>query len=112
MSSKLLNRMAVGDESEASAIEYGLGPLKIDDIVVCGHSGCGAMHALLKGRDTIAAPNLRSWLRHADRAFSFKEKLKFSGDLSDADKLSQANVLLQLENIKTYPIVQEMQKKI
>jgi len=105
------NGLAVGDESEASAIEYGLATLKIDDIVVCGHSGCGAMHALIKGREIIEAPNLRSWLRHADDAFFYKEKLNFSGDLSDADKLSQANVLLQLENIKTYPIVKEMQKK-
>lgn len=105
------NGIAVGDESEASAIEYGLSTLKIDDIVVCGHSGCGAMNALLKGREKILTPNLQSWLRHADGAFSFKERLKFSANLSEADKLSQANVLLQLENIKTYPIVQEMQKK-
>lgn len=104
------NGISMGDESEASAIEYGLGNLKIDDIVVCGHSGCGAMNALLKGRNNITAPNLQSWLRHADNAFSFKEKLQFPEGLPEADQLSQANVLLQLENIKTYPIVKEMQK--
>lgn len=105
------NGMAVGDESEASAIEYGLGHLKIDDIVVCGHSGCGAMSALLKGREKIEAPNLKSWLRHADGAFAFKSKLKFPDNLSEVDRLSQANVLLQLENIKTYPIVKDMMSK-
>lgn len=106
-----LNGIAFGDESEAAAIEYGLNTLHIDDIVVCGHSNCGAMNALLKGRDKIQSPNLRSWLRHADKSFVFKEQLKFPEGLSEADRLSQANVLLQLENIKTYPIVQEMLKK-
>lgn len=105
-----LQGIAVGDESEASAIEYALGSLKIDDIVVCGHSGCGAMNALIKGREKILTPNLKSWLRHADGAFTYKEKLKFSDELSDADRLSQANVLLQLDNIKSYPILKEISK--
>lgn len=106
-----LKGMTLGDESEASAIEYGLGSLKIDDIVVCGHSGCGAMNALLKGRDKLQSPNLASWLRHADSAFTLKEKLIFDHDLPEVDRLSQANVLVQLENIKTYPIVKELSKK-
>lgn len=105
-----LQGIAVGDESEASAIEYALGSLKIDDIVVCGHSGCGAMNALIKGREKILTPNLKSWLRHADGAFTYKEKLKFNDELSDADRLSQANVLLQLDNIKSYPILKEISK--
>ena len=102
--------LARGDESEASAIEYGLEHLNIDDIIVCGHSGCGAMKALHGGREKVDAINLKNWLRHADEAFSFKAKLKFNDDLSEVDRLSQANVLLQLENIKTYPIVQRMMK--
>ena len=102
---------ARGDESEASAIEYGLEHLKIDDIIVCGHSGCGAMKALHGGREKVEAINLKNWLRHADEAFSFKTKLKFNDSLSEIDRLSQANVLLQLENIKTYPIVQEMMRR-
>jgi carbonic anhydrase len=102
------NGIASGDESEASAIEYGLGTLKIDDLVVCGHSSCGAMNALLHGRENIQAPNLRSWLRHADGALKNVERLNFSKDFSPADQLSQANVLHQLENIKTYPIVQDL----
>jgi carbonic anhydrase len=105
------NGISVGDESEASAIEYGLGHLKIDDIIVCGHSSCGAMNALLSGRENIHSPNLKSWLRHADGAFKFKEKLKFPKDLPEVDRLSQANVLLQLEHIKTYPAVKEMMQK-
>ena len=103
--------VAKGDESEASAIEYGLEHLKIDDIIVCGHSGCGAMNALHTGREKVHAINLRNWLRHADEAIHFKSKLNFREALSEVDRLSQANVLLQLENIKTYPIVKEMLAK-
>ena len=40
-----------------------------------------------------------------------KSKLNFREALSEVDRLSQANVLLQLENIKTYPIVKEMLAK-
>jgi carbonic anhydrase len=103
--------IAQGDESEASALEYGLEHLSINDIVVCGHSGCGAMKALLHGRHNIVEPNLKNWLRHADEAPNFIQKITFESEINEIDKLSQANVLLQLENIKTYPIVKDLMTK-
>jgi carbonic anhydrase len=106
------NGVAQGDESEGAAIEYALEHLLVDDIVICGHSSCGAMAALLKGKEKIHAPNLKRWLRHADEASSFYSQLEFETHLCETDKLSQANVLLQLENIKTYPIIKEKLKTI
>src|SRR6266849_3687264 len=51
--------LSVGDESEAAAIEFAVGQLEVRDIIVCGHSSCGAMSALLRGREDVSAPHLR-----------------------------------------------------
>ena len=55
----------MGDLSEASAIEYALLVLKVANIVVCGHSECGAMKAVMAGNPGPGTPNLDKWLHHA-----------------------------------------------
>lgn len=92
-----------GDVSEASAIEYAVEVLGIRDIAVCGHSNCGAMTALTKGRDEFAAlPNLRAWLEHGEPALARVKTMRFAPELGDVDRLSQANVLTQLDHVATY----------
>src|SRR5215510_15840246 len=49
--------LSVGDLSEASAIEYAVLVLKVGNIVVCGHSECGAMKAVLSRSPKLEAPN-------------------------------------------------------
>jgi len=96
-----------GDLSEAAAIEYAVSILEVQDIVVLGHSSCGAMAALLKGKDAKleAAPNLAAWLAHAAPALARRGKLGFDDKLGEADRLSQANVMVQLDHVATYPMV-------
>src|SRR4051812_27122586 len=99
------------DESEAAAIEFSLQSLSVTDIIVCGHSECGAMQALLKGRDDIAPTHLRSWLRHAEAGLKrLAEGAVPDAALAPHNQLSQLNVLLQLENLASYPIVSERLK--
>jgi carbonic anhydrase len=93
------------DESEAAAIEFSLLSLKVKDIVVCGHSECGAMQALIDGRNKISAPNLRDWLRHGE--ISLKRTPPKAQELSAVNLLSQKNVLQQMEHLLTYPLVKE-----
>ena len=57
--------ISIGDVSEASAIEYAVLVLKVANIVVCGHSECGAMKAILACSPRPDAPNLEKWLHHA-----------------------------------------------
>ncbi len=99
--------ISVGDVSEASAIEYALEVLGIRDIAVCGHSNCGAISGAIKGRQSFSqlAPNLVEWLVHAEPAIDRSSSLNAPADLSYADRVSQANVLLQIEHIATYPSV-------
>lgn len=93
------------DESEAAAIEFALTSLKVTDIVVCGHSDCGAMRALVDGRTKVESPNLRAWLRHGEPSLSKLDETK--SPLSRTNQLSQLNVLQQLENLRSYPIVKD-----
>jgi carbonic anhydrase len=61
------------------------------------------MGALLRGRENVPAPHLRSWLRHAERAL---ERVPDRAAAGAADQLSQANALLQLEQLRSYHVVQ------
>lgn len=98
--------LSTGDVSEASAIEYAVKVLNVANIVVCGHSECGAMKAVLAPARLDDAPNLASWLHHAGTAaFRLKHEGPLDGRSAAYDQLSQLNVLVQLEHLMTYPIV-------
>ncbi|MFJ6793444.1 carbonic anhydrase [Streptomyces sp. NPDC091268] len=56
---------ADGPDGVAAGIEYALAVLGVTDIVVCGHSACGAMTALAERHDLSTAPAIAHWLRHA-----------------------------------------------
>ena len=99
---------SVADESEAAAIEFALAMLKVRDIIVCGHSSCGAMTGLVRGRDSVPTPHLKSWLRHAERAL---DRIPDRAAPGAADQLSQANALLQLEHLRTYSLVERAEKE-
>ena len=93
-----------GDLSEASAVEYAVTVLKVKNIIVCGHSNCGAMRAVIAGSHLDDAPNLERWLDHARPAWARLPRKEVT-DLEPHDRLSQENVLLQLEHLETYPAV-------
>ncbi|WP_068053025.1 carbonic anhydrase [Nocardia xishanensis] len=78
-----------------ASIEYAVAVLGVSRIVVCGHSGCGAMTALAEGRELSATPMLAEWLRHAGSAAS---------GVSVAT-LVRANVLAQLADLTGHPSV-------
>jgi carbonic anhydrase len=98
--------------AEGAAIEFAVSQLGVSNIIVCGHSECGAMEALLNGRQRLASPHLREWLRHGDQALDqLKEGMVLDGKLTRKNQLSQINVLVQLERIRAYSVVAEKIKK-
>jgi carbonic anhydrase len=100
--------LSVSDESEAAAIEFSMLALDIPDIIVCGHSECGAMRMLVEDRGHAKAPHLASWLRHAGGAHQEVQKgARMKAELALHNHLSQLNVLRQIDHLKTYPIVRE-----
>jgi carbonic anhydrase len=100
--------VSTGDVSEASAIEYSILVLKVANIVVCGHSECGAMKAMLARNPKLNAPNLDKWLCHANTsALRLEQEGPLDPALKPHDQLSQLNVLVQIEHLMTYPIVRQ-----
>ncbi|TBR16965.1 carbonic anhydrase [bacterium] len=94
------------DDGETAAVEFAVRVLGVEDIVVCGHSHCGAMGALAAGRTTAKTPGFKGWLKHAEAARAVLRRQPALGrGLPEADRLSQANVLAQLEHLKTFPSV-------
>jgi len=93
----------------AAAVEYALEHLHVRDIIVCGHSDCGAMKALYKDRTLFAGtPHIADWLRNGDRTLEVVSA-NYSG-LSGGEMLavtSEENVLVQMENLRTYPVVKK-----
>ncbi|MBI5802892.1 MAG: carbonic anhydrase [Verrucomicrobia bacterium] len=93
--------------STAAAIEFAVVTLGVSDIVVCGHSQCGAMHALLEGLpQPEAMPHLEEWLQVAGPV---REVVARCYQHLTADALANAaaqeNVLFAIENLETYPAV-------
>ncbi len=97
---------SVADLSEAAAIEYALLALGVRDIVVCGHSECGAMRAMLEGTAPDHAPNLREWLALGALP-GLDGPSRVGAGLPPHDRLSQLSVLQQVENLRSYPVVRE-----
>lgn len=101
---------AVGStNSTAAAIEFAVQTLKVEDIVVCGHSQCGAMQALLKGvPQPEMMPHLREWIELAApvRRTIEKEYVHLHTDEEREIAAAEENVLFALDNLYTYPAVQ------
>lgn len=91
-----------------AALEFSIFNLEVADVIICGHSECGAMQTLAYGLDTSCCPHVADWLRHgADSLALVREGFGIDKTLSVHNQVSQANVLLQIEHMKTYPFVQE-----
>ncbi|WP_329578429.1 carbonic anhydrase [Streptomyces sp. NBC_01361] len=89
----------------AASIEYAVAVLHVSDIVVCGHSACGAMTALAEGHDLSAAPVVSGWLRHADAARARADAVPEASGPGRVAALVRANVSAQLHNLATHPSV-------
>jgi carbonic anhydrase len=92
---------------EGATIEYAIHALGIEQIVVCGHSHCGAMKGLLQiGNLEEQMPLVYSWLRQADATRRLVEENYTRHKGEELLEITIAeNVLTQIENLKTYPVV-------
>lgn len=95
-----------GPGGEAATIEFAVAGLGVKDIIVCGHSHCGAMKGLLEPPPSRDFPALSQWLSHAESTRRVvRDKY---GDREPAALLNvaiQENVLAQMENLRTHPVV-------
>ncbi|MFG2680850.1 carbonic anhydrase [Streptomyces sp. NPDC048392] len=87
---------------EAATIEYAVEVLGVGDVVVCGHSHCGAVGALVRDDDLTAVPAVRDWLAQAADE---------PGPCDPADPTVAGavrhHVLAQLLRLRSYPCVEK-----
>jgi len=92
--------------SVLAAVEYAVNILRISDIVICGHSNCGAIGAVCNPASYDKAKNssLDEWLKHVK--ITHKE-LVHDAVTSKLDFASQANVLQQIKNLSEHKFISE-----
>lgn len=91
---------------EAATIEFAVAGLGVKEIVVCGHSHCGAMKGLLDPPPAKDFPALTQWLGHAESTRRVvRDKYADREGASLINITIQENVLAQLENLRTHPVV-------
>lgn len=83
------------DRSVGAALAYAIRHLALPEIIVCGHSDCGGMRAHYS--QATQNNQIKDWLTYAVPI----------GEHASSDELSQANVLHQVEQLKTYPEVSQ-----
>ncbi|MBP0597354.1 carbonic anhydrase [Herbaspirillum sp. LeCh32-8] len=89
----------------SATVEYAVAQLKVTDIVICGHSDCGAMTAVATCACLTHMPAVANWLRHADAARMINESKPHSSPKERVDSMVRENVVAQLNNLRTHPSV-------
>jgi carbonic anhydrase len=93
------------NNAELAAVEYAVSALGVKHIIVCGHTGCGAMRALLEG-SPVDLPAVMQWLRHAESTAAIvREHYHHLSGNELLTAAAQENVLVQLEHLRTSPAV-------
>ena len=80
--------------------------MKVKHIIICGHSGCGALHGVLNPESVEHLPHVKQWLGYVNAAYQIvQEKIPNATFEEKFDMLIEENVLLQLRHLKTHPQV-------
>ena len=90
----------------SATIEYAVEVLRVRHLIVCGHSDCGVIRALMKPETLEQLPSVRDWLQHVEPAWKFVDDVELhAGELTRHTALTHANVLVQLDNLKTHEYI-------
>jgi len=96
------------NSSEGAGIEYAVQAVNIKEVIVCGHSHCGSMKGLLQLQSlSDEMPLVYDWLKHHGESTRRLVRENYH-DYSEEELLNiaiQNNVLTQIENLETYPVI-------
>ncbi|WP_454062726.1 carbonic anhydrase [Candidatus Nitrospira salsa] len=95
-----------------ATVEYALSVLNIQDIIICGHTDCGAMKALLHPETLEGLPAVKVWLQQAETTQRIMDDhfTHLSGDELFEATIKE-NVIVQLDHLRTHPAVATKLKK-
>lgn len=90
----------------AATLEYAVEALRVRHLIVCGHSDCGVIRALMDERKLEGLPHVRQWLEHVTPAWGYVAEVERHADgLTRQTALAHANVLAQMENLHTHGFI-------
>jgi carbonic anhydrase len=89
----------------STAIEFAVMALGVHHIIICGHSDCGAMKAVLDPETLRRMPTVKAWLRHAEVAKTVVADNCGCADHTTLGILTEENVVAQLDHLRTHPSV-------
>jgi len=89
----------------STAIEYAVMGLGVQHIIICGHSDCGAMKAVLNPQSIERMPTVKAWLRHAEVAKTVTQQSCGCAEHQELGVLTEENVVAQLDHLRTHPSV-------
>ncbi len=92
----------------SASIEYAVSVLGVQEVIVCGHSACGAMKGLLHPEYLQKTPATSRWLKYAEPALhSLRQRHSIQTELERLRILCQLNVVEQLGHLRTHPAIRE-----
>lgn len=88
-----------------ASIEFAVAALGTRHIVVCGHTDCGAMKGAINPAALSDLPHVKDWLDHSRAAVETVKAKVGQATVAELDQITEENVLLQLQHLKTHPVV-------
>jgi carbonic anhydrase len=90
----------------SATIEYAVEVLRVRHLIVCGHSDCGVIRALMAPQAFEGLTSVRDWLQHVEPAWNYVDEVeRNAGELTRHTALTHANVLVQLDNLRTHEYI-------
>jgi len=91
----------------SATVEYAVEVLQVRHLIVCGHSDCGVIRALMNPHALDGLASVQDWMQHVEPAWQYVDEVERHADeLTRHTALTHANVLVQLDNLRTHPFIQ------
>jgi carbonic anhydrase len=92
----------------SATIEYAVQVLRVRHLIVCGHSDCGVIRALMAPQALNGLPSVHDWLQHVEPAWNYLDEVeRNAGELTRHTALTHANVLVQIDNLRTHEYIRQ-----
>lgn len=89
-----------------ASIEYAVSVLRVEHVIVCGHTDCGVIKATLKPDSVRDLPNVRQWLEMTQPTLCMLKETHGDQDPHDLlDLAVEHHALMQIQNLQTHPSV-------
>jgi carbonic anhydrase len=92
----------------SATVEYAVQVLRIRHLIVCGHSDCGVIRALMHPETLEGLDCVKDWLQHVEPAWQYVDEVeRHANELTRHTALAHANVLAQLDNLRSHSYIQQ-----